>query len=191
MEYHENEWFCDQDLREGETAEIEFSACTFQDCTVEAHRFTACKWIDCNFINCRIENPKLERSSMMDCSFEKCSLMGISWGTLLGGGYLIPLSSLRDCQLRYNHFLEIDFARFDFSANTIVDSMFADCDLSGSSFAQCRLDRTEFFRCDLRKADFRGAHGYEIDLTANTLKQARFSFPEVVELLRGTGILIE
>lgn len=53
------------------------------------------------------------------------------------------------------------------------------------------LGRSGFTRCDLRKADFCGAEGYAIALADNQLKDARFSFPEVVNLLEGTGIRIE
>ena len=41
------------------------------------------------------------------------------------------------------------------------------------------------------RADFRDAEGYVIDSAVNTLKGARFSFPDVVRLLDGTGIRIE
>ena len=54
-----------------------------------------------------------------------------------------------------------------------------------------RLGGTRFTRCDLQKADLRTAEEYAIDLETNKLKGARFSFPDVVRLLDGTGIVIE
>lgn len=53
------------------------------------------------------------------------------------------------------------------------------------------FDKTQFRGCDLRKADFRGAIGYVIDIQQNKLRDAKFSFPEVVCLLEGMGIRIE
>ena len=117
--------------------------------------------------------------------------MGVNWSNLLGGGYLIPIAALHDYQMKYNHFVEINFAKFDFSGNTILASLFADCNLSESRFLECQLDRTEFFRCNLTKADFRNAAGYVVDLQTNKLKDAKFSFPEVINLLQGTGIIID
>lgn len=189
--YLEKEVFQDMTLLGEEITGTEFTACTFENCVFESCTFTECKLIDCSFVGCRIINPVTERSSMMDCTFARCSLLGVNWSTLLGGGYLIPIAAVEDCELKYNHFVEINFAKFDFSGNTILDSLFADCNLSESKFLECRLDRTEFFRCDLTKADFRNAAGYVVDLTANKLKGARFSFPEVINLLQGTGIIID
>lgn len=191
QDYQENKIFQNITLTEEEVAGTEFTACTFENCILESCTMTECKWIDCSFVGCRIINPVTERSTMMDCTFVRCSLVGVNWSTLLGGGYLIPIAALDDCQLKYNHFVEINFAKFDFSGNTIAASLFADCNLAESKFLECKLERTEFFRCNLGKADFRNATGYVADLATNTLKGARFSFPEVVNLLQGTGIVID
>ena len=43
----------------------------------------------------------------------------------------------------------------------------------------------------ITEADLRTAEEYAIDLETNKLKGARFSFPDVVRLLDGTGIVIE
>ena len=53
------------------------------------------------------------------------------------------------------------------------------------------LGRTTFSRCDLQRADFRMAEAYAINPADNRMKGARFSFPDVVALLEGTGIQIE
>ena len=68
---------------------------------------------------------------------------------------------------------------------------FEECDLQESNFRNCRLEATQFFRCDVRKADFREAKGYVIDIPSNKLRQAKFSFPEVVSLLDSLEIKIE
>lgn len=73
----------------------------------------------------------------------------------------------------------------------IQESIFEECDLQESNFRNCRLEATQFFRCDVRKADFREAKGYVIDIPSNKLRQAKFSFPEVVSLLDSLEIKIE
>jgi len=80
---------------------------------------------------------------------------------------------------------------FDFSDCEIPESTFSACNLSGAKFTGCALDNTEFYNCDAMGADFRDASGYRIDIMSNKLKNARFSFPEAMNLLGGLGIRIE
>ena len=83
------------------------------------------------------------------------------------------------------------FSNFDFSKNEIYDSMFAKCNLTECKFKQCKLDRTEFLECDQKKSDFRSASNYQIDIMTCTLIGARFSIPEVLDLLNVLKIKID
>lgn len=189
--YQDNETFENLNIQNERIIDIEFFDCTFENCIFENCLIRECKFTDCKFNNCRISNLTTEHISMMDSDFTKCCLIGINWSNLFGGGYIMPLNSLIDCQLKYNNFVEMNFDKFDFSRNTIKESMFADCSLIGSKFVDCTLDNTEFLRCNLSKADFRNSLGYIVDISTNKLKDAKFSFPEVVNLLKGTGIIID
>ena len=82
-------------------------------------------------------------------------------------------------------------AGFDFSSCQFRDCRFDSCRLTGADFNGVRLGESQFTRCALDRADFRDAQGYVIAPADNTLKGARFSFPDVVRLLDGTGIKIE
>ena len=73
----------------------------------------------------------------------------------------------------------------------VLDSVFENCNLSESNLYSCDLKNTEFFGCDLRKSDCRKANGYNIDPTNNRIKGAKFSYPDVLTLLNGFGIVIE
>lgn len=168
----------------------EYLACRFEHCVFENCQINRCKFTDCVFTNCRISNPTIEHTAMTSSRFEQCRLFGINW-THLSSGYIRPIDCFDRCQLKYNHFLNMEFPRFEFSDSDILASMFADCDLSDSMFRHCHLDDTEFFRCDLSNADFRDAVGYRVDLSNCKLRGAAFSFPEVVNLLGGLGIVIE
>lgn len=169
---------------------VELADCTLQRCVLEEMTLRNCRFTDCTFIDCRIANPAIEHTLMTGSRFIRCGLMGVAWKTM-SSGYLLPVEQFIDCQLRYHHFLEMELGKFDFSSSTVRDSMFADCTLRESSFAGCSLQGTEFFRCDLSRADFRHASGYTVDLEGCTLRGARFSFPEVVDLLNGLDIVIE
>ncbi len=190
--YQESLCFQDMELSNEELTDLEFVDCLFENCTLENCRIDRCHFADCTFIGCSILNLKSDRSSMTGSKFAHCDLTGINWGDLMsGGGFLIPIDQLEHCRLKYNQFVEMNFVKFDFSTNSITGSMFADCNLTSGNFSKCELDRTEFFRCNLSGADFRLAAGYQIDISANQLKGAKFSFPEVVNLLNNLGIVIE
>ena len=57
-----------------------------------------------------------------------------------------------------------------------------------ADFAGSDLERALFKGCDLEKANFIGAKNYSIDVTANTIKGARFSLPEAISLFAALGI---
>ena len=168
-----------------------FEECRFEHCILENTALRNCQFSNCIFADCRIINPTVTHTVMALSEFVRCHLMGIDWASLLDGGFLIPIERLEACKLKYNNFLEIDFTRFDFSNNVIVSSMFANCSLVQSDFTNCALEGSEFFRCDLSRADFRNATDYVIDMETCQLKEAHFSFPEVVNLLKNTGIIID
>lgn len=188
----ENICFQGEDLKDITVSGTEFTDCIFEYCTIDGAAIINCSFTDCTFIHCHISNLTVKHSSVNNLEFVSCCLSGIRWKEWsLSGSYIRPIRKMEDSQLKYNIFEEINFNKFDFSGNAMIASMFAGCQLSGSQFQNCQLDRTEFFRCDLKKADFRHATGYAIDLSTNEIKGAKFSFPEVVNLLGSLDIVIE
>lgn len=107
----------------------------------------------------------------MNCRFENCTVISL--------------------EAKYSEIKNGDFRKADFSDNIIQESMFDGCDLQESNFQNCRLEKTQFTRCDIRKSDFRNSSGYVIDIASNKLKQAKFSYPEVVRLLNSLEIQID
>lgn len=190
--YQEAVTFQGVELRDEELSGIEFMDCTFEHCTLEGCILNRCTFTDCTFVDCRLSNLTSEHSTVNDTDFVSCHLSGFTWKDwMFSGGYLSPIHRLQDCQLKYNNFEEMNFIKFDFSGSAITASMFAGCNLSESKFYGCQLERTEFYKCDLTKADFRRATGYAVDLSTTKLDGAKFSFPEVVNLLDGLNIVIE
>lgn len=191
-EYQENTCFSGVEWKEDKLSGVEFIDCKFENCTFENSTINSCTFTDCIFIGCHISNLTAAHTTVNNAEFRNCCLTGINWKEwTFSGSYIGPIRRLQDCRLKYNIFEEHNFAKFDFSTNTITASMFAACNLSGSQFVNCPLERTEFFRCNLAKADFRHATGYAVDLSSNQLEGAKFSFPEVVNLLNSLNIVIE
>ena len=135
---------------------------------------------------------KTEHTEVKYAEFTDCVLLGVNWALLLPDGWFAsPISRLTNCKLKYNHFMNISFKKFDFSGSDLPGSIFADCSLAECSFNGCDLNGTEFYKCDLRKSDFRRATGYQVDILSCKLKGARFSMIEAVNLLRALEIKLE
>ena len=191
MEY-ENEAFENLELVEQSISFLEFTDCTFVGYNFENVDVINCSFVDCTFVDCRFVNVSGQRSLMRSSVFEDCTLNTVNWNHWLSGSaFYDPFTKLTRCKLRYNQFTEMNLTKFDFSSCEILDSLFGECKLANANFKGADLDKTEFFRCDLSKADFRNATGYRADILNCQLKGAKFSFPEVVNLLYGLGIKIE
>jgi uncharacterized protein YjbI with pentapeptide repeats len=73
----------------------------------------------------------------------------------------------------------------------IRETHFAHANLSEARFSGSDLQGSTFHNTKLSKANFVGAINYSINPLTNSLKQARFSQPEVLTLLDHLGIVIE
>ena len=189
---YEDQKFEDIKLTEADIENCRFYDCTFEACTFEECTLQNCIFSECAFYNCNVISLKAVSTQMKHSEFYNCNLIGIRWHELLPAGKIMePIRKLKECFLNYNSFIHMSFRKFDFSGNGIQNSSFDECRLMESKFQNCRLEATQFSRCDMRKADFRDAAGYQIDITTNKLKEARFSFPEVVNLLKVLDIKID
>jgi uncharacterized protein YjbI with pentapeptide repeats len=189
--FYENKDFENLKLEHERIEGYELYNCTFNNCSFEECVLAHCSFVECRFINCKIVSIKAEFSQIKYTEFEKCNLIGVNWHDLLPAGSITdPITKLKECILKYNSFIHMNFRKFNFSLNTIRDSAFEECNLMESTFKDCRLESTQFSRCDMRKADFREATGYQISITTNKLKEARFSLPEAINLLSELSIKI-
>jgi uncharacterized protein YjbI with pentapeptide repeats len=191
QKFYESQTFEELKMEYERIEDYEFYDCTFKNCTFEECTLAHCSFIECRFFNCRIISTKVEFSQIKYIEFEKCNLIGVNWHDLLPAGNMAdPITKLKECILKYNSFMHMNLRKFDFSLNTIQDSAFDECNLMESSFKGCKLEASQFSRCDMRKADFREAAGYQISITTNKMKDAKFSFPEAINLLSELGIKI-
>ena len=190
--YFENREFTSLHLAEETIKYYEFIDCTFIDCRVEKCTLLKCRFSECTFVSCHIADIKSDGTEANYLTFENCILSGVNWGLLISsGGFSEPINKLASCNLKYNFFTDMNLKRFSFKGNEITHTTFADCNLIESSFYGCCLTDTEFFRCDVQKADFRTAAGYKLDVVSCKIGKARFSAPEVYNLLYSLEINIE
>ena len=70
------------------------------------------------------------------------------------------------------------------------DVDFRECDLSKSTLTSNDFKNSLFGNTNLIKADFTNSTNYTINLLENKVHGAKFSLPDAISLLHGTGIEI-
>ena len=191
MSYYANKTFKGE-IRENEKiSDCDFVDCVFEDCKFVDCSLENCSFSECVFRSCLIANVKVQEVGMLLAMFKDSALVGVQWRDFQSGIVSFPLQKLENCRLKYNDFEKMSFKKFDFSRSSIIDSAFVDCNLSESDFKDCDLKNTEFVGCDLKKSDSRRAKGYNIAPMSNRIKGAKFSYPDVLGLMKDFEIEIE
>ena len=126
----------------------------------------SCKFVDCSFENCLFEECRILNCIFLNCRFENCTVIRLeaNYSEIKNGDF-------QRCHLIGVHW-ETLFPTGKYARP--IESL-KNCCLKYNTFAD---------------ADFRNSSGYMIDIASNKLKQARFSYPEVVRLLNSLEIQI-
>jgi len=98
---------------------------------------------------------------------------------------------MKDCDLSYSTFLDIDLSGSKFANCRIHEADFSGSVLKNTVFKDCDLLRTTFYHTDLSGADFRESFNYLFDPGSNKCRGARFNSIEVLNLLRSYSIIVE
>jgi len=182
-ESFKNLQFLEQDLRDREYTNCIFKKCNFSDCDFSDNLF-----IDCQFIACSLSNIKVNNCSFQGVIFEACKLLGIRFSTIdtFLNTWCFKNSSLMICdfgdiEIKGTKFLKCELKEVDFINTNLMGA-----DFTASSFESCKFHQT-----NLEKANFIAAINYYINPVDNKLKQAKFSYPEVLSLLDTFGIKVE
>ena len=190
--YFESEIFENIHLSEYVVDTYEFIDCKFLNCSFKGCTLNRCRFSECDFFECQILEIKSISSEISFLKFDNCRISGVNWSLFASAnGFKEPIQAITNCNLKYNIFSKMNLKKFDFSGMDILSSTFAECNLTESTFNTCDLSDTEFLKCDICKSDFRNAVGYKVDVMSCKMKDARFSYPEVENLLRSLDIKIE
>lgn len=191
MEY-ENKIFDQVSMEEVEVKGTVFMDCTFQNCSFTELKLKDCQWKDCTFKGCTLINNQFLDVTMSGCEFQESILIGVNWSELMRREQIfLPFTCLKGNKLKYNVFYSLGLKKIDFTGCDLEGSFFDQCNLELSKFNGCNLKETIFTDNNLKASDFRRAQHYHIPLDTNILKGAKFSLPEVLNLLSGLGILVE
>ena len=87
--------------------------------------------------------------------------------------------------------LALHLSEITFECCEVIEVDFREANLSSANFENSDLQASLFAHTNLSNANFMDAINYQIDIRLNTLKKAKFSFPEVVTLLDSLDIEID
>jgi uncharacterized protein YjbI with pentapeptide repeats len=134
---------------------------------------------------------RLEDTSFSETRFVGSKAVGVNWALAAWPGYTVE-SPIRfeDCVLNYSTFIGLTLHKIGFTGCTASDVDFSEADLTEADFANAVLTKSRFRQTNLTRANFVGATEYSIDITANTVTKARFSFPEAMALLYSVDICL-
>jgi uncharacterized protein YjbI with pentapeptide repeats len=123
--------------------------------------------------------------------FEDSKVIGVDWtradwaATRLGD----PIGFSR-CAINHSTFIGLRLPGIQITGCSAVNVDFREADLSKANFAGTDLSDSLFSNTNLTEADLSCARNYRIAPGQNTLKQAKFSFPEAISLLYSLDIVL-
>lgn len=188
----DNEQFENLTMEQELVEELVFTECKFIRCKFFELKVKNCSFRNCVFQGCTVLNNTFEYTDGLGNDFEDCALIGISWLDLKRDKTtLLPFSGFRECTLKLNSFYGFKMKKTDFSLCDLTSSIFEQCDLKESSFRRANLQESIFDNNDLSGVDFRDAENYAISLSNNKMVKSKFSFPDAINLLTASGIIVD
>lgn len=166
----------------------EYSNCLFKKCNFNDSNLSNSIFIDCQFYNCNLANVKVANCSFQEVLFKKCKLIGIRF-TMIDP--LLISWAFRECLIMICDFSDLDIKESRFVKCEIRETDYINTNLLGSSFSESDLKLCRFHNTILDKVDFVNSVNYNINPTNNRLKQAKFSYPEVLSLLDSFEIKVD
>jgi fluoroquinolone resistance protein len=190
---YEDRVFADLKCDSQRLTEVEFERCSFERCSFKETAFYRCRFTDCTFVDCDLSLTKLPNARFTGVAFKNTKAIGIDWtqiGVSTTDRAMLSIG-FEGCSLDFSTFYGLSLAESRFLRCSAKGVEFSEVDLSGCDFRETDLEHAKFSRTNLQKANFVGAFNYEIDPTENRVKNASFSIPEVVGLLRGFDVNVD
>lgn len=172
--------------------DCEFVQCQFRGCDFAAATLVGCRFIDCDFYDCNFNVVRFERCTMRCCQFQGCNVTGVNWTRLdwRSVNLAAPLSFIQ-CDLSYSVFQRLALPQLLLHECIVHEVDFSECDLTAADFHSSDLAGAFFRHTKLDKCNFQQAYNFAIDPTQNSVTAARFSSPEVLNLLAAFRIKVD
>ena len=168
----------------GQVSGCEFDGCRFEGCVLIDASFASCRFTECLFESCDLTAMKLKNSFFSDVTIQNSKAIGIKWEMCRA-----PLGVVfQESNLAASTFYSLDLRHLKVTGCEAKEMDFSEANLKQADFSGSNLEGTVFDGADLEGADFSSAVNYTIDPMKSNLKNARFSLPEAVSLLKGLPI---
>jgi uncharacterized protein YjbI with pentapeptide repeats len=178
-------------LQAKQISKKKFENCTFVGCSFQECGFLNCQFRDCIFQECDLRMLKVRGSSFRNTIFKKSQVIGVNWveGSWSKKGLLDSIGFI-ESDVSYCTFIGLELSKMAMTHCTAKNADFAEANLTEADFSQTDFSEARFLHTNLTEANFTHATHYAIDMTLNTLKKAKFSLPEAVNLLRCMNIVL-
>ena len=175
-----------------EIRDSEFFNCEFLRVNFSGAVFRNCRFINCKFDGCDLSLIELPDTSLSGLSFRDSKLVGVDW-TLANWSREVLGEALDffDSVLSHSTFIGLGLSDVQFNGCILHNVDFREADLTRSDFSGSDLRDTLFLNTNLTRANLETAQNYQIAPELNTLKKARFAFPEALALLYSMDIVLE
>jgi fluoroquinolone resistance protein len=169
-----------------------FENCKFSGCDFTGVTLLSCKFINCDFKFCNLSSVQMSYTSFSETAFDESKLIGIDWNKAKWPFVKIdsPIE-FYNTDISYSSFYELDLN------GIVIESCKAhEVDFRAGNFSKGRFIATDFLgslfmHTDLRAASFLEAINYNINPNDNNICKAKFSTPEVLNLLHAFQIEID
>ncbi len=186
-EYYDEDQFTGLDCSGENLSDLEFRDCEFVDCDFSGCKMGKTHFSGCLFKGCNFSNVKLYDARISEVDFVECKLAGVDFTDCNQVLFSISLSR---CKASYCVFEGMDLVGCRLTGSELAECVFERANLSKADFTGSDLQGALFDRANLQSANFQGAHNYVIDPRNTDLKKAKFSYPDVLGLLKPFGIKV-
>jgi uncharacterized protein YjbI with pentapeptide repeats len=179
--YFEDEVFDQSRVTQQPLQPGEYEGCRFEGCSLAGIDLSDFVFTDCDFVQCNLGNTILSNTTLNDVRFKDCKLTGLDFEVC--NKFLFSMS-FKQCNLSWSSFTNRTMKNTLFNNCQMVQVDFSGANLGGSQFVDCDLQDASFNQANLEKCDFSKAFHYNIDPSANNIHKAKFTWPEIMGLLR-------
>ncbi len=186
-EYNDTE-IAGEDFSMKDLPEKTFYNCIFKECNFTGTILNETDFDSCEFIDCNFTNPVIKQTKLNDVIFSRCKLMGLNFYECSQFSFNLIFSN---CSINSCNFSDLKMKGSKFTKCKITDSYFQETFLAGVSFEGSNFKNTLFHNANLVGASFCNVSGYSIDPLVNNVRKAKFTVPDVLNLLSGFNIEIK
>ena len=137
---------------------------------------------------CNFSNVKLYDTKLSEVDFIECKLAGVDFRDC--NQLLFSINILRS-KAAYCIFHGLDLSGSRLTKSELTDCIFEGARLQRADFRESDLRGADFSRANLESSDFRGALNYQINPQESRVTKAKFSYPQVLSLLKEFGVIVE